>query len=1082
MRVETPREGEIGNWLVANDTNITEYEITDDADIYCSVMMPDSKYAFFTSTDGGVRWIRRGDISGPVIDFTVTDTDARQIIYTDGTDIFISEDEGYTFVKLPGINGTGSGNYCLTTIDVVDSDGNTYLLAGTSDLDNLEYGEIYYCNIDADNLTWKGSGLTGYDVIRIVSSPENTDNERLFAVATDESNTFVLTKVMTKTWNAIYGKAEVPGLIPVAADLVIQANNGVAGSPITCYLGIDTGNASGDVFHVNLNPLPGVSNNTDMNAGKAVGMAGIDISGVSIGNDDSKTWLFAGTAQSGNVLYTNDNGVTWHTPEKPPTGQRNTLVKMDKNFNNNGKVYTATSGAESAFSCSNDRGISFNQLSMIDTEIGSGCISELTVSPDYQNDTTLFVLTLDTTNMEYSVWRSLDYGVRWERILNSSLDTVDKIRKIALSPQYGISENIVYITGISGGDPVIWRSTDKGQTFSEHLIPGDCEALCDIDNDSVLIGSFIGTDSEIFCTSDGGLTWSTGIPCGKKSLNEIVVTPDYENDGIILAASTGWVYYSDNFGKTFRPLPLDAAIPPFTGTLTVAFDSDFRNSRMIYTGSSTADEGLYRFVLEQNGDWERIDGRLPAGASITDIKVSNSGILYAVNTDGVDTNTTRGGIERSMNPSFHLSPSFETVDKGLDDGMHLTELVVNGNRLWSIDEDSNRILTYYDSMAEPVSLRLPADMTPGLATRDVILDWETVEGAAEYEWQVDYSGYFASVPADLCGNTTASMVRLPELDMDTLYHWRVRVIEPVRSEWSETRMFTTKLGQTVICPVLMAPAAGETLTSSEPLFQWSAIADADKYELIVSKDITFKSPVINRAGKSALPATAWQSDVSLERGQTFYWKVRALGSASYTDWSAVSAFVTPSLPVEVAETVEEVRKEVTCGPVCLSPGAGCAVVSKTPLFQWEPVNGADCYELVVSEDTSFENPVLIKAGESAVPVNAFKSDISLGSGKAYYWRVRAIVNGDFSRWSSAGIFSIETGDDRVPVTIREPAEQQEQPIVIEQILPVSEPAVPVWVVYMGLGLLIAIALFQLAILLVIVVTRTKRESGNKESN
>ena len=78
----------------------------------------------------------------------------------------------------------------------------------------------------------------------------------------------------------------------------------------------------------------------------------------------------------------------------------------------------------------------------------------------------------------------------------------------------------------------------------------------------------------------------------------------------------------------------------------------------------------------------------------------------------------------------------------------------------------------------------------------------------------------------------------------------------------------------------------------KPIFQWSAIAGADSYELLVSTDASFTNPIIIRIGAYALPATAWQSDISLDYDTTYYWKVRASGSNSYSAWSAVSAFIT----------------------------------------------------------------------------------------------------------------------------------------------------------------------------------------------
>jgi len=86
----------------------------------------------------------------------------------------------------------------------------------------------------------------------------------------------------------------------------------------------------------------------------------------------------------------------------------------------------------------------------------------------------------------------------------------------------------------------------------------------------------------------------------------------------------------------------------------------------------------------------------------------------------------------------------------------------------------------------------------------------------------------------------------------------------------------------------------------KPVFQWSAIAGADSYELLVTTDASFSNPIIVRIGDYALPATAWQSDISLDYNTTYYWKVRASGSSSYSAWSAVGAFTTESPPSQTS--------------------------------------------------------------------------------------------------------------------------------------------------------------------------------------
>ena len=193
-------------------------------------------------------------------------------------------------------------------------------------------------------------------------------------------------------------------------------------------------------------------------------------------------------------------------------------------------------------------------------------------------------------------------------------------------------------------------------------------------------------------------------------------------------------------------------------------------------------------------------------------------------------------------------------------------------------------MTYTDSLALPITLTSPPDKAPGIGTGNVILEWETLQGATSYKWQLDYDTDFSTVPSEFEGDTKASSARLPALETATTYYWRVRVTEPVLSQWSAKWSFTTSLGTlgtTVTAPELYSPKAGANEVPLRPIFQWSALAGSDSYELLVATDASFSNPIIVKIGDYALPATAWQSDISLDYNTTYYWKVRASGSSSY---------------------------------------------------------------------------------------------------------------------------------------------------------------------------------------------------------
>ena len=130
----------------------------------------------------------------------------------------------------------------------------------------------------------------------------------------------------------------------------------------------------------------------------------------------------------------------------------------------NGLVYAATSGTESAFSISRDGGLSWNQISFIDTVIED--IVSLAPSPHYSQDNTLFMLTFYTGG-GHSLWRSLNDGADWERVYASALAKVDNIDRVALSPQYGKDNQVVFLAGLSNGKAALWKccQSAKWDTF-----------------------------------------------------------------------------------------------------------------------------------------------------------------------------------------------------------------------------------------------------------------------------------------------------------------------------------------------------------------------------------------------------------------------------------------------------------------------------------------------------------------------------------------------------------------------------------------------------------------------------------------
>jgi len=908
-RVNIPTEGRSGNWVLANGSDVQHLTMAIDGTLYCYAEPSGTSYTLFKSTDGGYSWSYTGKVSDDINDIATAPDDSNVVYYATSSNVYKSTDAGNSFTPLPSNpGGAGTDNLTITSIDVAPLYSNNIITVGTRDTDTSQFGGVYTLDEAQVIPSWTDTNVGNYDVYSVAFSPNFPADRQLVAVVTDESDTIVTTKVGDAVWDATIGDARLdkdnsgtPTSVVVATSATIAFPNDYdATESYFLFVAIDTGSDNGDVYMVSGVEAPSDSVATDLNIGSAYGVSNVDVTTLAITGNAAAANLLAGAATTSQVYISTDGGINWtRSTKQPPTGESKTYVIMAPDFSDSSRAFAATSGTESAFSITGDGGITWSQIGLIDTAISS--IIDLAPSPSYSQDNTLFMLTWGS---EHSLWLSSNGGTSWERVFTSAMANVDSLKWVELSPQYGNGSQVVFLAGTSNSNPTIWKSTNNGQTFIRRIasdpttgtIPAiDIWAV--VSDTTLFIGSYDGSNGLVYHTTNSGLLYSTRAEAGSQSLNSIALSPNYDEDEAILVGNTnGWVYWSSDNGTTFEPLPPDATSPPLTSSISVAFGSEFSSNKTIYAASDTADNGIYRFIIGSSTNWTSIDSTLPTGGMVSQMKASTDGTLYATNFKA------GGGMERCLNPTYSLGPAFETVTRGLDDGATLSGLWLNDDRLWSIDTTNPRLMTYTDSLTLPVTLTYPPDKAPGIGTiinysiSNVSLDWETSRGATSYEWQLDYDTDFSSVPTGFEGNTEASSVRLPSLEPATTYYWRVRATEPVLSPWSAKWSFTTSLSSAVIAPELYSPEAGATGVTRKPVLQWSAVAGADSYELLVATDSSFANPLIIKIGAYALPSTAWQCDLDLNCNTAYYWKIRAASSDTYSAWSAVSAFTTELPP------------------------------------------------------------------------------------------------------------------------------------------------------------------------------------------
>lgn len=123
-------------------------------------------------------------------------------------------------------------------------------------------------------------------------------------------------------------------------------------------------------------------------------------------------------------------------------------------------------------------------------------------------------------------------------------------------------------------------------------------------------------------------------------------------------------------------------------------------------------------------------------------------------------------------------------------------------------------------------------------------------------------------------------------------------------------------------PALISPANGLNLNDLTPYFNWSDVADATAYNILVDNNSDYSSPEVN----TEVSASNYQTATSLPEG-TYYWKVRSKNEAGYSEftssWSVNIIFVwTPPIPV----------------PIILPPNT----------IDWQDIDGATSYNIYSS--------------------------------------------------------------------------------------------------------------------------------------
>ena len=247
------------------------------------------------------------------------------------------------------------------------------------------------------------------------------------------------------------------------------------------------------------------------------------------------------------------------------------------------------------------------------------------------------------------------------------------------------------------------------------------------------------------------------------------------------------------------------------------------------------------------------------------------------------------------------------------------------------------------------------------------LKWNAVSGAAKYEVYRSYScdGSYTKYST----TTGTAYTNSSYLTSGATYYYKVRALDANGNAGPYSAVVSVTCRLKLTAPTV----TGGTDAQGRPTLKWNAVTGAAKYEVYRarSKDGDYIK-------YSTVTGTSYTNTSYIESGNTYYYKVRALGSDGTAGPDSTPVSVTYKAPF----------------------GAPLVTGSKDsqgrPALKWDKVTDAAKYE--VYRARSKDGTYSLMSTQSAT---GYTNTSYLANGTTYYYKVRALkANGTASAYSS----------------------------------------------------------------------------------